>query len=148
MYAPTKTWRRWHRKVNVGQKRYAVVSALAASALPALVMARGHRIEGVPEVPLVVSDAAESLTKTKAAVELLKKVGWAAWEGRTAGERLKGLVWLQHGRDSMAATRLAAELLWTCRCNSPVCTAGQCGCYWKRCGRTASSGERDATSLR
>ncbi|EFN51129.1 hypothetical protein CHLNCDRAFT_37552, partial [Chlorella variabilis] len=75
MYSPTKTWRRWHRKINVNQKRYAVVSAIAASALPALVMARGHRIDGVPEVPLVVSDAAESITKTKAAVELLTKVG-------------------------------------------------------------------------
>lgn len=58
MYAPTKTWRRWHRKINVNQKRYAVVSAIAASALPALVMARGHKIDAVPEVPLVVSDAA------------------------------------------------------------------------------------------
>ena len=38
-------WRRWHRKVNINQKRYAVASALAASALPSLVMARGHRIE-------------------------------------------------------------------------------------------------------
>jgi len=75
MYAPTKTWRRWHRKINVNQKRYAVVSAIAASALPALVMARGHKIDAVPEVPLVVSDAAESISKTKAAVELLKKVG-------------------------------------------------------------------------
>jgi large subunit ribosomal protein L4e len=58
MYAPTKTWRRWHRKININQKRYAVVSAIAASALPALVMARGHKIDGVAEVPLVVSDAA------------------------------------------------------------------------------------------
>ena len=39
-------------------RSYAVVSAIAASALPALVMARGHKIEAVPEVPLVVSDAA------------------------------------------------------------------------------------------
>jgi len=75
MYAPTKTWRRWHRKININQKRYAVVSAIAASALPALVMARGHKIDGVAEVPLVVSDAAESISKTKAALELLKSVG-------------------------------------------------------------------------
>lgn len=47
MFAPTKTWRRWHRKVNINQKRYAVASALAASALPSLVLARGHRIEKV-----------------------------------------------------------------------------------------------------
>lgn len=75
MFAPTKTWRRWHRKVNINQKRFAVVSALAASALPALLMARGHRVDNVAEVPLVVDDAAESITKTKAALELLAKLG-------------------------------------------------------------------------
>lgn len=68
MYAPTKVWRRWHRKINVNQKRYAVVSAIAASALPALVMARGHKIDAVPEVPLVVSDAAGGLPAAPAAL--------------------------------------------------------------------------------
>lgn len=75
MFCPTKTWRRWHRRVNVTQKRHAVVSALAASSLPPLVMARGHRIGEVAELPLVVSDGAESLAKTKQAVEMLKKLG-------------------------------------------------------------------------
>ncbi|KDD73527.1 ribosomal protein L4/L1 [Helicosporidium sp. ATCC 50920] len=75
MYSPTKTWRRWHRKVAVNQRRFAVVSALAASALPALVMARGHRVAKLPEIPLVVSDAVESVSKTKAAVAVLKAVG-------------------------------------------------------------------------
>jgi len=74
MFAPTKTWRKWHIKVNQGQRRFAVVSALAASALPSLVLARGHRIEGTEEIPLVVSSGAESLTKTKEAVTLLKAV--------------------------------------------------------------------------
>lgn len=72
MFAPTKIWRKWHVKVNQNQKRFAVVSALAASALPSLVLARGHRIEEIEEVPLVISDAAESYTKTKEAIALLK----------------------------------------------------------------------------
>jgi len=73
MFAPTKTWRRWHRHVNLNQKRAAVVSALAASALSSLVSARGHKISNIPEVPLVVSDSAFSgLEKTKNAVALLK----------------------------------------------------------------------------
>jgi len=72
MFAPTKTWRRWHIKVNQNQRRFAVVSALAASALPSLVLARGHRIEQIEEVPLVVSASTESFTKTKEAVALLK----------------------------------------------------------------------------
>jgi len=76
MFAPTKTWRRWHRKVNITQKRYAVVSALAASAIPALVMARGHRISQVPEIPLVVDNkSTDGLVKTSAAVKLLKSLG-------------------------------------------------------------------------
>merc|ERR1719226_405193 len=75
MFNPTKTWRRWHRRVNVTQKRHAVVSALAASSLPSLVMARGHRIGEVAELPLVVSEGIESMTKTKQAVETLKKLG-------------------------------------------------------------------------
>merc|ERR1719199_111473 len=38
-------------------------------------MARGHRIGEVAELPLVVSNGAEALSKTKDAVELLKKLG-------------------------------------------------------------------------
>jgi len=38
-------------------------------------MARGHRIGEVSELPLVVSDGAESVQKTKEALELLKKLG-------------------------------------------------------------------------
>lgn len=75
MFAPTRIWRRWHRKVNVNQRRFAVASALAASALPALVTARGHRIEKVPEVPLVLDDAVESVLKTAQAVKVLAKIG-------------------------------------------------------------------------
>ena len=74
MFAPTKTFRRWHRKVNKNQRRFAVASSLAASALPSLLMARGHRIAKVKEVPLVISDSAESLTRTKEAVALLKRI--------------------------------------------------------------------------
>jgi len=75
MFAPTKTWRRWHRAINQNQRRYAVCSAIAASALPALVMARGHQIDKINEVPLVCTDAIESITKTKNAVALLEKLG-------------------------------------------------------------------------
>lgn len=72
MFAPTKIWRKWHVKVNLNQKRFATVSAVAATALPSLVLARGHRIENVSEIPLVVSASVESITKTKAAVAALQ----------------------------------------------------------------------------
>lgn len=75
MFAPTKTWRKWHVKVNQNEKRYATASAIAASAVAPLVLARGHRVEQIPEVPLVVSSEVESIKKTKEAVAVLKAVG-------------------------------------------------------------------------
>jgi len=78
MFAPTKQWRRWHRKVGVAQKRYAMCSAIAATGVPALVMAKGHVIQGIPEVPFVVSDKVQSFVKTKEAVEFLRRnKAWA-----------------------------------------------------------------------
>jgi large subunit ribosomal protein L4e len=72
MFAPTRTWRKWHRKLNINQKRYAMASAIAASGVTSLVLARGHQIWNIPEIPLVVADeAVDTLTKTKAALALL-----------------------------------------------------------------------------
>ncbi|GEQ71356.1 hypothetical protein JCM33374_g5039 [Metschnikowia sp. JCM 33374] len=75
MFAPTKVWRRWHVKVNQNEKRYATASAIAASAVTSLVLARGHRVEQVAELPLVVSNDFESVSKTKDAIAVLKAVG-------------------------------------------------------------------------
>lgn len=75
MFAPTKVWRRWHRKISVNQRRYAVSSALAASALPSLVMARGHRVDNVPEFPLVLADSLNRVSRTKDAKAVLQRVG-------------------------------------------------------------------------
>merc|ERR1711878_163971 len=78
MFAPTKQWRRWHRKVGVAQKRYAMCSAIAATGVPALVMAKGHVISGINEVPFVVSDKVQGFQKTKEAVEFLRRnKAWA-----------------------------------------------------------------------
>merc|ERR1712061_784782 len=78
MFAPLKTWRKWHKKCNVNQRRYAMTSAIAATGVPALVMAKGHQVDNVPEIPLVVSNNVENYNKTKQAVALLKAVG--AWD--------------------------------------------------------------------
>eukprot|EP01126_Amoeba_proteus_P024294 TRINITY_DN244_c0_g1_i2.p1 TRINITY_DN244_c0_g1~~TRINITY_DN244_c0_g1_i2.p1 ORF type:complete len:384 (-),score=42.57 TRINITY_DN244_c0_g1_i2:165-1316(-) len=76
MFAPTKVWRRWHVKISKGQRRYATCSALAASSLAPLVLARGHRIENIAEVPLVVADSDfENVSKTKQALALLQALG-------------------------------------------------------------------------
>ena len=61
----------------MAQKRYAMCSAIAATGVPALVMAKGHQIQNIPEVPLVVSDKVQGYTKTKEAVIFLRRI--KAW---------------------------------------------------------------------
>ena len=73
MFNPNCVWRRWHRKVNLVQRRHAVASALAASAIPSLVMARGHRVNHIPEIPLVVDIINKQ--KTKELITILQKLG-------------------------------------------------------------------------
>jgi large subunit ribosomal protein L4e len=59
MFGQTKIWRRWHRHINWNQRRYATASALAASAVP----------------PLVLSDTLNGVDKTKLAKEILARFG-------------------------------------------------------------------------
>lgn len=77
MFAPTKPWRRWHRRVNLRQRRAAIAAAVAAAGVPALVQARGHVIDNIPELPLVVADKVQEINKTKQAVIFLRRV--KAW---------------------------------------------------------------------
>jgi large subunit ribosomal protein L4e len=76
MFAPLRTWRKWHRKVNTNQKRHAVASALAASACAPLVLARGHDVNAVPELPLVMDSL--NVDSTQAMLKSLKAVGASA----------------------------------------------------------------------
>lgn len=72
MFAPTQVTRRWHRKTNVNLKRYAVASAIAASQLPQLVEAHGHRVSEVKSFPLIVN--MKNVEKTKEALEVMKNI--------------------------------------------------------------------------
>jgi len=74
MCHPKKVFRRWHRKINISERRVALCSAIAASGIPALVMARGHNLGRVPEIPLVLSSDVEGIKKTKQAVTWLKNL--------------------------------------------------------------------------
>jgi len=75
MFAPLKIWRKWHQRCNITQRRHAVASALAASACTPLVMARGHKVDGVPELPLVLETKD---TNTKSLLSTLTKLGAGA----------------------------------------------------------------------
>jgi len=77
MFAPLKIWRKWHAKANITQRRHAVASALAASACTPLVMARGHRVDSIPELPLVVDGGIAKETTTAKLLASLNALGVA-----------------------------------------------------------------------
>merc|ERR1711934_1200644 len=75
MFAPLKIWRKWHRKVNITQRRHAVAAALAASAVTPLVIARGHSVNNVPELPLVLGGLTDKEMSTKTLLTALNHHG-------------------------------------------------------------------------
>lgn len=71
-FGPPSIQRRWFRPVPVKQRRYAVASAIAATQYSQYVEARGHKINEIQTIPVVVADEIEAIKKTKEAVAALK----------------------------------------------------------------------------
>jgi len=63
------------KRISKKEKQLGLFSAIAATALKEIVSTRGHAIDDVPQIPLVVSDSIESLTKTKDVEETLIHLG-------------------------------------------------------------------------
>ncbi|HKM50975.1 MAG TPA: 50S ribosomal protein L4, partial [Candidatus Bathyarchaeia archaeon] len=66
------------KKINRKELKQAMFSALAATTLNDVVRARGHRIQPDRELPIVVSDDVERMTKSSEALKLLKNL--KIWE--------------------------------------------------------------------
>jgi large subunit ribosomal protein L4e len=63
------------KRIPKKERRFALRSAIAATASKDAVASRGHSIEDVPQIPLVVIDDLEKLTKTKEVEEALIHLG-------------------------------------------------------------------------
>jgi large subunit ribosomal protein L4e len=63
------------RRIPKKEKRLALLSAIAATASKEVVASRGHSIEDVPEIPLIVTDDLEGLKKVKEVEEALIHLG-------------------------------------------------------------------------
>ncbi|MFW9908406.1 MAG: 50S ribosomal protein L4 [Candidatus Thorarchaeota archaeon] len=62
-------------RINKKENRLAIRSAIAATADKKRVGERGHQVEAVPELPLIVENKLESLTTTKEFLEVVNKLG-------------------------------------------------------------------------
>ncbi len=70
---PPKPQKKWDEKINRKEMRKALRSAIAATANADIVRARNHVFEG--DLPKVVVDEFENISRTKEAVSALKAVG-------------------------------------------------------------------------
>ncbi len=72
------------KKINTKERRKALASAIAATASKEMIEARGHVVEDIPQIPLVVSDDLEGLDTTRKAREAFIKLGlWGDVERAT-----------------------------------------------------------------
>jgi large subunit ribosomal protein L4e len=72
---PPTSGKRIVKRIPKKERRLALLSAIAATASKGLVASRGHSIEDVPEIPLIVQDNLEKLGKTKEVEEALVRLG-------------------------------------------------------------------------
>jgi large subunit ribosomal protein L4e len=70
---PPKTEKVWEEEINKKERQKAIKSAIAATASKELVLKRGHLVEG--QVPIVVDDAVQQISKTKDLVQFLNAIG-------------------------------------------------------------------------
>lgn len=72
---PPRAEKKIVKRISKKEARFALFSAIAATASEQTVASRGHAIEEVPQIPLIVTGSIEELTKTKEVKEALTKLG-------------------------------------------------------------------------
>jgi large subunit ribosomal protein L4e len=72
---PPRTEKKILKRIPKKEKRLAIMSAIAATASKETVAKRGHSIEDIKEIPIIVTDDLEDLKHTKEVEETLIRLG-------------------------------------------------------------------------
>jgi large subunit ribosomal protein L4e len=72
---PPQVAKNWTQKINKKERMYALLSAISGTADRKFVLARGHRIDEVKHIPLVIDDSFAGLKRTREVEEVLKSLG-------------------------------------------------------------------------
>ena len=72
---PTRAEKNHHEKINIKERRFAIRSAVAATANKELVESRGHRLGDLEQVPIIVEDDICSVKTTKQTREIFQNLG-------------------------------------------------------------------------
>ncbi|UCH56756.1 MAG: 50S ribosomal protein L4 [Candidatus Bathyarchaeota archaeon] len=98
---PPRSEKNIRKEINKKERRLAIRSGIAATASRDIVSSRGHIIEPISQLPLILEDGLQSLTKTREVKELFVRLGlWPdvqradrkkirAGRGKTRGRRRK-----------------------------------------------------------
>jgi large subunit ribosomal protein L4e len=104
MAFPPKVEKIWEQKINKKEKRLALRSAIAATANKDIVKDRGHRIDKIKTLPLIVMNDIESIKKTRDVEKLFLTLGFddelkrlskrkvRAGKGKMRGRKYKGRI--------------------------------------------------------
>jgi large subunit ribosomal protein L4e len=72
---PIKTEKVLEKKINKKTYNLSLISAISASGDVNWVKSRGHNIDNIPEIPLVVDDKIQTVKKTSAAFQIFSDLG-------------------------------------------------------------------------
>lgn len=72
---PPEAWKVTYKKINKKEKMIALFSAISCTSRIELVTKRGHDIEGIKSLPIIVSNELEQIGKTKNLLEILTVLG-------------------------------------------------------------------------
>mmetsp|Transcript_23786 Transcript_23786/g.37190 ORF Transcript_23786/g.37190 Transcript_23786/m.37190 type:complete len:263 (-) Transcript_23786:1466-2254(-) len=75
IFGPTTVWRKWSHKTNKQQRKHALAVSIACTGISALVIARGHKLNHILEIPIIIESISETLTKTKEGHKILQNCG-------------------------------------------------------------------------
>ncbi len=84
---PPRSEKRIRKEINRKERLLATASAIASSSNKELITLRGHKINKVPNVPLIVSDEVQSLDKAKDLRSFFERFGLNEDVDRAAGKR-------------------------------------------------------------
>lgn len=97
---PPKVEKILHERINKKERRKAIRSAIAATAIKDLVIARGHIVDKVPQIPLIVSDDFERIGVMADLKKALTSLG--LWEDI---ERVAERIRIRSGKGKMRGRR-------------------------------------------
>lgn len=87
---PPTPFKNFYKRFNRKELRLALKSAISATALKEVVAKRGHRVDGVPALPLIVTDEIQKIKKVSDAKSVLQSLGlWPDVERAANGRHIR-----------------------------------------------------------